>query len=60
MRIRDWLRKLNDAVRPMHVGDDQAAVDPLDARVTARAGNLGGSSFGGGRAPASTHWVPSQ
>jgi len=60
VKLRELLTKINDAVRPVHVGDAEPSYDPLDARVTARAGNAGATTIGGGPAPATTDWVPSQ
>jgi hypothetical protein len=60
VKLRQLLKKINDAVRPVHAqGEGQSGSDPLlDARVAARAGNAGGAGIGAG--PAATDWVPSQ
>lgn len=57
MDVRALMRKINDAVRPIHLKNEKRRYDPVDARVTARSGNVGGA--GAPMAPAGT-WVPSQ
>ncbi len=61
MKLRQLLTKINDVIRPEHVQDEGHGADPLlDAKVVARAGNLGGAGYGAAPAPASTDWVSLQ
>ena len=59
MKLRKWLTKLNDAVRPPHVQrEDVSTGDKTDAMTTMAGSEIANLGFGEGLAP--TNWVSSQ
>jgi hypothetical protein len=48
MKPGELFRRINDAIRPVHVKGQEASMDAvIDARAAGRAGNVGGTGTSG-------------